>query len=296
MVAHDKAALELVMPSRTVEQAPGLNGFAKAGELIEVRTPSLGLEDRRVLNLLYEHAGKFICDDVEHVVSMSQLKSKHKGATRVKDSITRLMTTLVLIPVVGRNGKPSTKRLQLLAETTVSDDDDDPTGEVSYSFAKGMRAIIKDSTYWGRVRGSILFAFTSKYSLTLYEMIALRINLNKREEEMSLQVFRELMGVADDKLQRAPDLLRFCVKPAVLEVNALCDFGVRIEPVRVGNKLRGRLTGFRLHWWPKDEASIQATAEEMTKPVVGRLGRIRKQEEEKRKASLSKYALPPLKG
>ena len=40
-----------------------------------------------------------------------------------------------------------------------------------------MREIIKDSTLWGRVRTAVIFAFTSKYSLSLYELLTARINL-----------------------------------------------------------------------------------------------------------------------
>ena len=167
-------------PSRTIEQRPDQNGFAKAGELIEVTgTGHLTLQDRRVLNLLYEAAGVRICDEVEHTIPIRQLRGSHKGAERVKDSIDRLMKTLVYVPVTGRNGKPATKRVQLLSDTTVSDDDDDPTGEVTFSLSRGLRSIIGKSTHWGRVRSHVMFAFTSKYSIALYELAAMRVNLHK---------------------------------------------------------------------------------------------------------------------
>ena len=100
-----------------------------------------------------------------------------------------------------------------------------------------MRAIIKDSTLWGRVRTAVIFAFTSKYSLALYELITARINLTHVwQEDFSLQDLRELLGVPDDKLRRMPDLLRYCVKVAELEVTGLADFGVKIEPIRTLGK------------------------------------------------------------
>lgn len=262
-------------PSRTVEQRPDSNGFPKAGELIEVTgTGHLTLQDRRVLNLLYEAAGARICDEVEHTVSIRQLRGSHKGAERVKDSIDQLMKTLVYVPVTGRNGKPATKRVQLLSDTTVSDDDDDPTGEVTFSLSKGLRSIIKNSTYWGRVRGQVMFAFTSKYSLALYELAALRVNLHKDTETFGLAEFRALLGVPDDKLTRNPDFLRKVVHPAVLEVNGLADFGVEVEPIRQGGTMRGVITGFRVSWWKKSLPELHQAHAELSRSKVGRLARL----------------------
>ena len=269
------------MMQRTIDQKPGSDGFPKAGELIEVRgVGELTLHDRRVLNLLYENAGQRICDDIDHIVPIAALRGSHKGGERVKDSVLALMRTVVEVPVTGRNGQPATKLVPLLSDTTVSDDDDDPTGEVVYSFSKGMRAIIKNSTHWGRVRGTVMFAFTSKYSLALYELISLRINLkHKWQEEFTVSDLRALLGVPDGKLERTPDLLRYCVQAAELEVNGLADFGVKIEEMRRGGNVRGKLTGFRLSWWRKDVPALKEAFTELQQAKVGRLARLRGQVE-----------------
>lgn len=263
--------------ARTVEQKHGPEGIAKAGELIEIRgTGELTLHDRRVLNLLYQNAGQQICDDVEHVVAIASLRGPHKGGERVKDSILRLMRTIVEVGTTGRNGKPATKLVPILSDTTISDDDEDPSGEVVYSFSKGMRAIIRHSTHWGRVRGEVMFAFSSKYALALYELIALRVNLTHRwQEEFSLEDFRALLGVPDDKLTRAPNLLKWAIQPASEEVNALADFGVKIAPIRRGGSKRGVLEGFRVTWWRKDIPGLKEAFAELRRPKVGRRARIR---------------------
>jgi hypothetical protein len=260
----------------TINQKPNGDDFAKAREVIEIRgTGSLTLHDRRVMNILYANAGQKICDDVQHVISLAELRGSHKGGERVKDSIVRLMTTIVQVPV-AHNGRSATKRVQVLSDTTTSDDEDDPTGQVLYSFSRGMREIIKDSTLWGRVRNAVVFAFTSKYSLTLYELICARINLDFMwQEEFSLKDFRALMGVPDDKLQRMPDLLRFCVKVAQDEVNGMADFMVNIKPIRKGGKIRGNVTGFRVSWWRKNEDELKEAYQEINRSKVGRLARLR---------------------
>jgi hypothetical protein len=261
----------------TINQKPNGDDFAKAREVIEIRgTGTLTLQDRRVMNVLYANAGQKICEDVLHVISISELRGSHKGGERVKDSIIRLMTTLVQVPVAGKNGRAATKRVQVLSDTTTSDDENDPTGQVVYSFSRGMREIIKDSTLWGRVRTAVVFAFTSKYSLTLYELICARINLEyKWQEDFSLRDFRALMGVPEDKLHRMPDLLRSCVKVAEDEVNGMADFKVNIKPIRKGGQKRGTVVGFQISWWRKSQDELKEAYNEINRSKVGRLARLR---------------------
>ena len=160
------------MSHRTIDQKPGGDDFAKARELIEIRgTGGLSLHDRRVMNVLYANAGQRLCDAVAHVISIASLRGLHKGGERVKDSILQLMKTVVQVPTKDRRGNPATQFVQILSDTTVTDDDENPLGQVVYSFSKGMREIIKDSTLWGRVRSAVIFAFTSKYSLALYGLV-----------------------------------------------------------------------------------------------------------------------------
>src|SRR5260370_26862328 len=227
----------------TLNQKPTDTDFAKAGELSEIRGHgSLTLHDRRILNLLYQNAGSRICDDIHHTMPISLLRGNHKGGERVSESIIRLMTTLVEVPVKGKNNKAATLRAAILSETTTSNDEGDPTGEVTYAFSKTMRDIIKDSTYWRRGRGAVMFAFTSKYSLALYELICLRLNLKKCHDKFSVEEFRSLLGVPEGKLLELKKLKSKVIQPALLEVNGMADFGVKIEPIRQGGKVRGNVT------------------------------------------------------
>jgi hypothetical protein len=264
------------VPFRTIDQKPTSEDFAKARELIEARgTGSLSLQDRRVVNLLYKNAGTRLCEDVDHVVSIKELRGTHKGGERVKDTIIRLQQTIVRVPTVDKNGKPATKRVAILSDTATTDDEDDPNGQVIYSFSRGMREIIKDSTLWGRVRTAVVFAFTSKYSVSLYELVTARINLDRVwDEQFSLKDLRALLGVPEDKLLRMPDLLRNCINIAVAEVSGMADFGVKIEPVRKGGKLRGKVTGFKVAWWRKNAHELQEAYKEIKQPKVGRIARL----------------------
>lgn len=227
------------------------------------------------MNVLYANAGPSICDDIDHLIMIAELRGSHKGGERVTDSIRRLMRTLVEVPTKDSQGAPATKLVQILSDSTVTDNENNPQGQVKYSFSRGMRDIIKDSTLWGRVKSAVVFAFTSKYALALYELITARINLkHKWQEEFSVKDLRALLGVPEGKLERIPNLLQRVIQPACLEVNALADFGVEIEPIRKGGKIRGLVTGFRVSWWRKDVDGLQAAYSELKQPKVGRRARL----------------------
>ena len=249
----------------------------KAGELIEIRqAAALTLHDKRVLNILIENAGPGIIEDEDHRIAMMRLRGpRHKGGERVRDSVIRLMGTVVEVPTRDRHGNPATKRMTLLSDTTTTDDEGNPTGEVAYSFSKGMREVIRNSKHWGRIKAYVMFAFTSKYSLSLYELLCLRGNLRKNEQLFGLDDFRQLLGVEAGKLGRAPDLLRRVIQPAVDEVNGLSDFTVDIEPVREGGQLRGKLTGFRVRWEKKSPDEWRAVLDELLRSKVGRKARLK---------------------
>lgn len=263
--------------SRTLEQRHSVSeGIVKAGEVIEIRNhAALTLNDRRILNLLIENAGIGIAGDEVHRIPIAKLRGpNHKGSERVKDSIVRLMTTLVEVPTKDSKGNRATRRMTLLAETTTTDDEDNPAGEVMYTFSHGMREIIQKSRYWGRIKAHIMFAFSSKYALTLYEMICLRANLQVNEQEFSLEEFRRLLGVADGSLTGFPQLKQKVVTPAVEEVNGLSDFNVTITPLREGGRERGTLKGFRVEWERKSSEEWFSVLDELMRSRVGRKARI----------------------
>ena len=259
--------------SRTIEQRHEGGMIVKPAELIEFRgTGDLTLHDRRVLNLLYENGGQRICDDVYHVMALADLRGTHKGGERVKDSVVRLMRSLVEIPVTGSNGKPATLRVALLSETTICDDEGDPTGEVKYALSKGLRDIIKDSTVWGRIQSQVMFAFTSKYALALYEILQKRANLSHVwTEEFEIDDFRKLLGVPDGKLTQFFTLNAYCLKPALLEVNALADHGVSLEPLRRGKAVYA----IKMHWWKKTQLERELAYTELQRSKVGRIPRLK---------------------
>jgi hypothetical protein len=262
--------------SRAVEQKKNLDGFVKPGELVEVRAGSaLSLQDRRIFNLLIEHAWSEIGENKTHRIAIARLRGpRHESGDRVAESVDTLMTTLVKVPTT-LNGEPAVLTMQLLGPTTQTIDENSPNALLEYKFPDELRQVIQQSRYWGRIKSYVMFAFTSKYALALYEAVCLRGNLRVNEQNFSVDDFRTLLGVEPGKLMEARSLKQWVIGPAVTEVNALSDFNVEIEMLREGGPSRGKVTGFRLWWEKKSQEEWRAVLDELNRPKVGRRARIR---------------------
>ena len=248
----------------------------KPGELVEIRAgANLSLHDRRIFNLLIENAWSEIGENKTHRIAMARLRGPHhKGGEMVADSVKALMSSLVEVPAT-LDGKPAILAMQLLGPTTRTIDEDSPNAMVEYEFPEKLRNIIKESRYWGRIRSHVMFTFSSKYALALYEAVCLRANLRVCEQCFRVDDFRALLGVEPGKLALFKNLKRWALDGAVAEVNALSDFNVEIEMLRDGGMLRGKVTGFRLRWEKKSQEEWRAALDEQMRPKVGRSARIR---------------------
>jgi hypothetical protein len=265
------------MASLTIQQRKNKDGFPKAGELIEIRPfQELSLHDRRVFNLLIEHAGPEIGEDKDHEIPMRLLRGpRHNGKERVGDSIRQLMTTIVEVRLIDKDGRPRLRETTLLSQDDRPLDEDDPHGVVFYRFSPLLRRIILQSRYWGRIKASIMFAFSSKYALALYEAVCLRANRQACEECFSVEELRDLLDVGEGKLLQSFNLMKWAIDPAVTEVNALSNFNVMIDPIRSGGGVRGQMIGFRLYWSRKSPEEWRVVLSELGRPRVGRKARIK---------------------
>jgi hypothetical protein len=134
-----------------------------------------------------------------------------------------------------------------------------------------MRRRICLSGTVARLRTEVLFCFSSKYALALYEMIQKRRYLKRKTtEDFTVDEFRKLLGVPKTRLPRFADFKVKAIKPAVAEVNALGDYHVQIDSIRHGRFI----TKLRLIWFPKDEQGLKAAYTEVQRHKAGRKARI----------------------
>lgn len=253
---------------RTLDAKPNAESLVKPGELVDlVEVTPLTLTDRRIYNQLLENAWDGIEKPVTHVIAKAELRGSHNANDRIGESLERLMSAIVKIQV-NWDGEEAIERVQLLGgniETLRRD------GLIEYEIPARLRKIIKQSSVFARLQREVMFALTSKYALTLYEMVQKRGNLKYRSsEKFTLEALRGVLGVPKGKLTSWSNLNLRAIKPAVVEVNALSDYVVQIEPVKTGR----RVTHVELRWWRKDRDGVNAAEREVTFSKVGRSARV----------------------
>ena len=258
---------------RTIDIRPNAETLVKPGELIDVvEVTPLTLNDRRIYNLLLENAWDSIDKNVEHIVSKADLRGSHNSNDRVGETVERLMSAIVRVKTM-RDGEEHLERVQLLGgnvETLRRD------GLLHYEIPSRLRKIIANSTVFARLKREIIFALSSKYALTLYEMVQKRGNLTYRSsEKFSIDELRAILGVPDGKLASWSNLNLRALAPAVHEVSSLSDFIVELRPIKTGR----RVTHVELKWWRKDADGVGASARELQFSKVGRKARAGGQDE-----------------
>lgn len=269
----------------TLDVKPRRGEMIKPGELIDiVEVTPLNLTDRRVFNILLENAWPEIgMEETRHTVRWSHLREATTGRhnnDRVEVSIERLMTAIVRLEYVDKNGKWRRDRFQLLGSNTVELDEAGEakaSAEFGYTFDRKLLRVLQSSTMYGRLETQVLAAFSSKYSLALYELVSRRKNLSYiTSEEFELARLRDLMGVPKGKLEQFGHFKDKALKPALLEVNALADFEVSFTPGKTGRKV----THVTLSWLLKDKAARKASRKELESSSVGRKTRIKETAEQ----------------
>jgi hypothetical protein len=241
--------------------------IVKPGELVDVveMTP-LNLNDRRIFNELLGHAWDRIAEPITHCIAKASLRGSHNVNDRLGESIERLMAAIVRVRI-EINGKTFIRRVQLLGMT---DEADRLDGMLYYKFPEELRKIIVESTVFARIQRDVMYNLSSKYALALYEMIQKRGNLEyQRSEEFTVEQFQNLLGVPEGKLTRFANLNAFAIKPAVEDINAVGEFGCKVEPILEGRKV----VKVRLSWWRKNPDELKTAFYERRGSKVGRRAR-----------------------
>ena len=264
---------------RTVLQRTNLDGFPKACELIEITgAHELEASDRAILNLLYQHAhdsGRMGEQDAEWSIPLARLRlSKHESNDRLLDSLTRILRVVVTVPIPEpKTGEPAYLATHLFDFFTLPVSDIDPHATVRFGLPKKLQPILAGSNRWGRIKAEVVCAMTSKYAITLYEMVQLRANMDRCIETFSLPRFRELLGVPPGAYEQGSDFAKRVTAPAVLEVNGLSDMGVELSLAR-----RSRfapIESVTVTWWKKQGDEFRAAMQERNRSKIGRMARLR---------------------
>jgi plasmid replication initiation protein len=248
-----------------------LSSIVKPEELVDIveMTP-LTLQDRRIYNLLIGNAWNNITTRTKHVIARQDItKYVDSNNQDIRASFRRLMSAIVIIKIRNnKNGAPATRQIQLMGTNEIEDNG----GEVEYSFPEELIKIIKDTQIFARLHTKVMFELSSKYSLSLYEFLQKRRNLQYVNHEiLSVDETRALMGVGKNKLKSFGHLNDKALKPAVREVSFLTEYEITVEPIRTGRAI----THIKFSWDKKTDIGAQiAAVEELQRSKTGRQERM----------------------
>jgi Initiator Replication protein len=242
-----------------------------AGELVDIRFPkgnSLSLLASKLLTALIHHAGIDVVDDRTHRIRLAELNWSHSSVDDLATTILELQQTIVEITVTDpRTGLRRRKSGQFL--TDVERDLDAAAGELLYRFSNSVRYVVKNSHHWAAISLRAVLAMEGKYSVPLYQLLALYVSRRQVSETFDLEDLRARLGVGRDKLARWKDFRVRVLEPAVAEICHLTPFTVTWEEVK-----RGRaVTAVRFGWAKKDKPELARTERELSRPRVGRKAR-----------------------
>jgi hypothetical protein len=146
-------------------------------------------------------------------------------------------------------------------------------GPVRFRVPSALVPVLANSSRWGRIKAEIVCAMSSKYAIALYELVQLRANMDRCVEVFPLERFRDLLGVPPGAYERGNDFIKRVIDPAILEVNGLSEYGVKVDVDRAYS--RAPITGVTLGWWKKDADSYRATHAERQRSKLGRMARLK---------------------
>lgn len=250
----------------TLQRKAVQGSIIKAKELIDVLSPAgLTVQSRRIYNLLLEAAHDNMGDkNYEHTIALKELRGTDESNFRLKEALAQLMTTVITVQIHGKTGKEAEARVQLIGGNKLELKKD---GVFRYRFDPVLIEVLQESRAYAQLKKSVIWAFSSKYAMALYEVIERRINLDfMHSEKLTLEQIRYLLDVPVGKYQRFGQLNQAVLKAAIDEVNHLCDFSVDISPVKTGRKV----THVNLTWWMKSDDELAEAKAERRRSRIGR--------------------------
>jgi hypothetical protein len=271
--------------SRTVAQKTNLNGFPKPGEMIGMTgTHALEACERAMINVLYQHAhdsGRLAESGAKWEIPLATLReaySRHENNGRLHDSLKRLMNVLVEVSYMDEGDgtaepEPRVKVVGIFRFLDISAKEFTKRATMRYGISEDLAPIIENSQRWGRIKAEVVCAMTSKYAMSLYEMVQLRANLNRCVESFSIGEFRDQLGVPPGAYERGNNFVQFVVNPAVLEVNGLSDMGITVEVRRKHS--RAPIDSVSMAWWRKSGDEFREAMQERNRSKVGRMARLK---------------------
>lgn len=246
--------------------------LVKPGELIDiVELTPLRLHDKRLFNEMLANAWSEIGEGKEHRIHKNDIRAIDKNLERLEESVDRLMGTIIKT-IVEDDGEKYKRTFTFLSRIDNAIRDD---GWIKYKFSDDAENMMLNSNVFARIQREVMFALSSRYSLSLYEILAKRVNLSHTQKEMfELDVFRRMLGVPEDKYKLMSHLRTRILDTAFGEVQQLTNIGCSYHLVR--NRGKG-YTHINVTWFPKDASAAYDAEKNRNKPKAQQIAERKEQ-------------------
>jgi hypothetical protein len=247
--------------------------YPKAGEIVEMdfAMGSLGLSARKVLLLLLQKAGGDAWQDRTFTITKKELRGSHDSNDRISEILDELMNVKVKLKTTSARNRAAILTSPLI-EWNIEELSEDGLSTVEYRLSEPARVAIAGSDYYAQIRVAVAMAFQSKYAFSLYDLGSLYLRRRDRTWKGTVAEFRAKIGVPEDVYVNFALLRREVLEKAKAEIDQLADFTMSWTEIRGDG--RGRpVKSIILSFEPKDPSQVDAAADELDRPKVGRQAR-----------------------
>ncbi len=159
-------------------------------------------------------------------------KIGNKNHTYIKNELEILNRTQVRYNILGKN-----RRTKESGAFTLIAGFKYKHGVISYSFPPHIEEMILDPKIFGKINLVVIKSLRSKYSIALYELAEDYINV--QIPKMSMEKFRELMGVKEGQYSSIKDFRKRVIEVAIDEINRSdnISFSISYELLKTGRKI-----------------------------------------------------------
>ena len=214
-----------------------INEVVKASPAIQIQS-KISLLQRRAWNVLLANAYNELPNHEIHRVSMVELAAKlgfdSKNENYLKEVLRELRFCEVEWNLLNKDNKQVWGVAGLLASVEIEN------GICTYTFAPHLRLKLYNPRVYAKLNLRLQNRFTSRYALVLWELCFDYFDTDRNQGEtpfISLETFRELLGVESDEYPAFSIFNRAVIKPAINEINKETDYLVEVEQKRVGRKV-----------------------------------------------------------
>ena len=214
-----------------------INEVVKASPAIQIQS-KISLLQRRAWNVLLANAYNELPNQEIHRVSLVELAAKlgfdSKNEDYLKEVLRELRFCEVEWNLLNKDNKQVWGVAGLLASVEIQD------GICTYAFAPHLRLKLYNPRVYAKLNLRLQNRFKSQYALVLWEVCFDYFDTDRDQGEtpfISLETFRELLGIDSDEYPAFSIFNRAVIKPAINEINKETDYHIEVEQKRIGRRI-----------------------------------------------------------